>query len=341
MMNEPLSMTNEPKCLVTGATGFVGSHLAKKLAADGVPVRGFVRNRDKADALGLPGAGIEIAEGDICDTASLIDALDGVHTVFHAAAVLGPAALDASVYQKINADGVTHVIEAMKQMHRPPRRMVLVSSVGVLGPLPPRTRADESTPPCPVDIYETSKLAGEEIALGAARDGFPVVIARPGWVYGPGDTRTLKLFRMISRRRFIMIGKALNKQHPVYIDDLVEGLIACGRVPGIEGRVYHLCGPEIMTVDDLCQAVARAAGVTIPAFRLPLWAVRGPARFLAMLFGLWGGDPPVDHRKADFFVINRSYSIQRARNELSWTPSVKFDEGIRQTIDYYRKQNLL
>nr|HPQ41246.1 hypothetical protein [bacterium] len=71
------------------------------------------------------------------------------------------------------------------------------------------------------------------------------------------------------------------------------------------------------------------------------WAVRGPARVLEIIFGLWGGDPPVDHRKADFFVVNRAYSIQRAREELHWAPSVKFEDGIRCAVAYYRKHNML
>ncbi|HPQ42456.1 MAG TPA: NAD-dependent epimerase/dehydratase family protein, partial [bacterium] len=262
--------TREPgACLVTGATGFVGSHLAKRLAADGVPVRGLVRSRDRAVAAGLTDAGVDIVVGDITDTSSVSAALDGIQTVFHAAAVLGPATLDPSEYHRVNADGVTRVIEAMRRNAEPGARLILVSTVGVLGPLPDKTRADESTPPRPVDIYETTKLEGEERALKAAAEGFPVVIARPGWVYGPGDTRTLKLFRMIARRRCIMIGNAQNRQHPIFIDDLVDGLMACSRVPGIEGRVYHLCGPEILTVNDLCDAVARAAGVKLPPFRLP------------------------------------------------------------------------
>ncbi|MCD4653100.1 sugar nucleotide-binding protein, partial [bacterium] len=195
--------------------------------------------------------------------------------------------------------------------------------------------------PRPIDIYEVTKLEGEELALKEAESGFPAVIVRPGWVYGPGDSRTLKLFRMIARKRFLMIGKAPNKQHPVFITDLVEGIIRSAEIVGVEGRVYHLCGPEVMTVNDLCETVAEATGVKLFPFRPPLWAVRWPAWLIGKLFGLWGGDPPVDQRKADFFVINRAYSIRRAKEELGWVPGVKFKNGIKQTVEWYRQQKLL
>jgi len=327
-------------CLVTGATGFVGSHLAKALALRGIKVRGLVRNKKKADNLNLAASGVEIFEGDITNPNTLSSVLEGVNTVFHAAAVLGPSGLSHETYRKINVDGVRNMITAC-QSAQTVERFIYVSSVGVLGPLPPKTRADEGTPPRPQDIYEITKLEGEELVLSESETGFPAVVVRPGWVYGPGDTRTLKLFRMIAKKRFLIIGKALNKQHPVFIDDLIGGIIRSAEVLGIEGRVYHLCGSEVMTVNDLCEKVAEAAGTRLFPFRPPLLAVKGPAWLIGKLFALWGGDPPVDHRKVDFFVINRAYSIRRAKEELGWKPAVKFKNGIRQTIEWYREKGLI
>ncbi|MGB3977192.1 MAG: NAD-dependent epimerase/dehydratase family protein [bacterium] len=328
------------RCLVTGATGFIGSHLALALVKQGVAVRALVRNISLPIVSKLSSSEVEIVRGDIMQPDTVKPALEGCDTVFHAAAVLGPANLDPAIYKAVNADAVTSMIQACRNAASV-NRFVHVSSVGVLGDIPHGTRADEGTPPRPQDIYEITKLDGEERVLAAARDGFGAVIVRPGWVYGPGDTRTLKLFRMIARRKFMIIGKAQNKQHPVFIDDVVDGIILAAQTNNIEGRVYHLCGPDVPTVNDLCEIVAAAAGVTIFPFRPPLWAVRTPAKLIGILWSLFGADPPIDHRKADFFILNRAYSIQRAKNELKWIPKMRFEDGIRSTIEWYKNHGML
>ncbi len=341
-MSDTLSEIRDIKtCLVTGASGFVGSHLSLKLSqAEHVSVKALLRNPQSPIADQLRSAGINVVPGDITKPDTLDLAMENVDTVFHAAAVLGPAHLSAETYRSVNAEAVRNMIDTCRN-HSSITRFVHISSVGVLGPVPPKIRADEGTPPRPKDIYEITKLDGEEHALTAAKTGFPCVIVRPGWVYGPGDTRTVRLFRMIARRRFMVIGKADNKQHPVYIDDLIDGIIKAAQISGIEGRVYHLCGPEILTVNELCQSVAETAGVTLLPFRPPVWSVRGPAWMIGKIWSLFNRHPPVDHRKADFFVVNRAYSIQRAKNELGWSPKVRFKDGIQQTMDWYKVRGLL
>ncbi len=326
------------RVLITGASGFVGGHLAEQLVADGVSVRALVRDPSK-----LP-SGIatrcDIVQGDVLDESLFRRALENIDTVFHLAAILGPSHLSIARYRSVNAGSVDMLMRLSRSI-RTIRRIVLVSTVGVLGPLNPREIACEGTPPRPENRYEVTKLEGEEIALAASRDGLPVVIARPAWVYGPCDTRTLKLFRMIARRRFAIVGSAQNRQHPIWIGDLIEGLVRCGTTPGIEGRVYHLAGPEIMTVESLCEQVAEAAGVRIPRFRIPLRAVLIPAYTIEWLFKLLGGEPPVDHRKVDFFRVNRAYSIDRARKDLGWEPTTLFRDGIARTLAWYRQNGKL
>ena len=333
-----------PRCirsaLVTGASGFVGSYLVRQLAENGVRTRALIRSSPGLLSMeGEPVHGsVEIFTGDISDPDSLAGAVEGCDTVFHVAAVLGPAHLPLETYRRINAGGTSNVIRACRRCGGV-ERMVHVSSTGAIGPVPPHQVACEGTPPRPEDKYEITKLEGEEIALQASREGFPAVIARPAWVYGPGDARTLKLFRMIARRRFLLVGKARNKQHPVWIHDLVQGLLRCATVPGIEGRVYHLAGPEIMTVETLCRTAARAAGVSILPLRPPLWLAGFPGYLVEAVYSFLGGEPPIDHRKVNFFRVNRAYSILRAREDLEWEPRMTFEEGVRLTIEWYRRHH--
>jgi nucleoside-diphosphate-sugar epimerase len=329
-------MTDDRKitrALVTGATGFLGSNLVRELTRRNITVRGLVRNMEKAESMGLKD--VEWVEGDIVDGRGLDKAVAGADTVFHAAAVLGPAALKPADYRAVNVQGVKNMIAACRTAGCVDR-FVHVSSVGVLGPLEPRQKACEGTPPKPDDIYEITKLEGEMAALEAAEEGFPAVIARPAWVYGPGDRRTLKLFRRIAHKQFFVVGKAQNKQHPVWIEDVIDGMIRCAVVPGIEGRVYHLAGPQTMKVQILCETVAEAANVKLCRIRPPFWLVMLAAYPIEWLFALWRGNPPLDHRKVDFFIVNRAYSIQRARDELGWVPKMKFSDGIAKTIAWYR-----
>lgn len=323
------------KVLVTGATGFVGGHLVDRLLKEGKDVRLLVRDSRKitGDILDQ----VDCIQGDILDKDSVKQAVDGVDTVFHVAAVLGPSYLSIDHYRAVNAESVRILIDACQMVQDSIRRVVFVSTVGVLGPLRDHETACEGTPPKPENKYEITKLEGELVALDAAKNGFPIVIARPAWVYGPRDTRTLKLFRMIARKRFFVVGPARNRQHPIWIGDLIDGLIRCAVTPGIEGRVYHLAGPDILSVKALCEHIANAVSVSLPAFSIPMWGVLIPAYLIEWLYSLWGGEPPVDHRKVDFFRVNRAYSIERARTELGWEPSVHFPDGIAQSIAWYRE----
>ena len=324
--------------LITGATGFLGKHLTQRLSGGEFEVRVLIRNKNQANDLSAPN--VQVYIGDVTQPETLAPAVQGADTIIHSAGMLGPAHAPIEEYRKVNAEGTQNLIDASRTAGSV-ERFVQVSSVGVLGPGKPKEIACEGTPPKPTNTYEITKLEGEEIALDAARTGFPAVVVRPAWIYGPGDTRTVKLFRMIAKKRFFIVGKAHNRQHPVYIDDVVSGVIRSAEIQGIEGRVYHLAGPDIVKVETLCQTVADELKVKLPPFRIPRWVVLTPAYAVEMLYSIWGGDPPVDHRKVDFFMIERAYSISRAKKEMGWEPQTRFKDGIAQTIQWYRENHYL
>ena len=172
------------RVLVTGATGFTGGHLARALAAGGDTVSALVRTPGPAASV-LAHAGITLAMGDLRDRAALAAATAGVDVVYHIAAMYRQAGLGAAVYRAVNATAVNDVIEAAARGGV--RRVVHCSTVGVHGDVE-HAPANEDAPLKPGDVYQTTKLEGEQLARDAgARLGIEVTIARPTGIYGPGD----------------------------------------------------------------------------------------------------------------------------------------------------------
>jgi len=218
------------------------------------------------------------------------------------------------------------------------RRVVHCSTVGVHGDVehPP---AAEDAPLRPGDEYQRSKLEGERLGREAAgRLGVELVIARPSGIYGPGDRRLLKLFRGVAHRTFVTLGSGAIYYHLTYVDDLTEGFRLCGEVPAAAGRIYILAGGEVTRLSELVDRVARVAGVKPPSLRLPVWPVWAAGAACEAVCVPLGIEPPLYRRRVDFFTKSRAFDIGRARAELGFAPRIGLDEGIRLTLDWYRRQ---
>jgi nucleoside-diphosphate-sugar epimerase len=260
--------------LVTGATGFTGGHLARGLLARGDKVRVLVRERERARD--LEAAGVDIAVGDLRDRSAIESALKDVDVVYHIAAIYRQAGVTSATYRAVNALAVGEMIEAAARAGA--RRVVHCSTVGVHGDIkhPP---ANEDAPLSPGDIYQDTKLEGEEIAREAGkRTGIDVTIVRPSGIYGPGDRRLFKLFGGVARRRFPMLGSGEIYYHLTYIDDLVDGFRLCGELPAAANRTYIVAGGEVTTLNELVKLVADVAGVDPPRVHFPVWPVWRPRR---------------------------------------------------------------
>ena len=177
----------------------------------------------------------------------------------------------------MNVGGTERVLEAAARAGV--RRFVHTSTVGVHGDVrnPP---ADESAPFEPGDVYQETKAEAETLALRFHRErGLPVVVLRPGAIYGPGETRLLKLFRAIARGRYAIVGSGRAYYHPVYIDDLVEGYLLALERPEAVGEAFIIAGPSYVTQRELAETIARATGGRILPFRVPA----APLRWLGAL----------------------------------------------------------
>jgi len=321
------------KAFITGASGFIGAHLARQLFLDDWQVSILRHERDMED-LGK----YQVFHGDIRDFHSLKDMFKGTDVLFHLAAALGASRINKKEFFAINVQGTENVMKAAADAGV--GRVIHFSSAGVLGSVKENIAVGEDHPVHPIDIYDLTKLEGERAALRFARKGMDVVVIRPGWTYGNGDSRTFKLIKAVAKKRFIMVTKGNTRMTPVYIHDLIEGVLLCAkRSKG--GEIFHLAGPEVLSVKDVVTIIGEAVGVQIPRFSLPLFPITVAAWSMEKAFAFFKREAPLSMGKLGFFIHPKPLSIQKAKKELDFSPETNFRKGMQTTISWYREHGWL
>ncbi|HXV61634.1 MAG TPA: NAD-dependent epimerase/dehydratase family protein [Vicinamibacteria bacterium] len=324
------------RVLVTGASGFTGSHLARILAASGHRVRALVRPASRLDL--LDGVEVERFVGDLTDCDDLRRAVSGVERVFHLAAVYREAKLSDRTYREVNVEGTRRLAEAALAEGGVP--FLYCSTCGVHGEVDPP--ADESSPYNPGDIYQQTKVEAERLLFSLNRErGLPAVILRPVGIYGPGDRRFLKLFRGIARSRFPLIGRGDVFYHLTHVEDVARGFVKAAEAPSAVGQAFILAGARYTTVAELVALIAEKAGVAPPRFRWPAGPMRFAAAVCEDVFRPFGIEPPLHRRRLDFFLKHRAFRIDKARRVLGWEPQIDLAAGISETLDWYRSAGWL
>ncbi len=323
------------KVLVTGATGFTGSHLCRFLAEKGHEVHALARKNSSLEA--LKGISVEIAHGDLTDSASLRQAVKGIETVYHIAAVYREEGIPDSVFRDVNVQGTKNLLEA--GLSAGISRFVHCSTVGVHGEIkdPP---ANEDAPFYPGDLYQETKLEGEQAARTFfAKTGLPGVIFRPVGIYGPGDTRFLKLFKLV--KKGIMIGNGRTLYHLTFVEDLVAGIELCGTREEALGQTYILGGDGCLNHNEIAAIIAGTLGVNPPRWHIPsgpIWLAGLLCELICKPFSI---EPPLYRRRVDFFRKDRSFDISKAKRELGYNPKVEMEEGTARTAEWYQGQGLI
>jgi len=323
--------------LVTGGTGFIGSHLVERLVAEGRPMRCLVR---RSSATGnLPRAGIELAHGDLESGTGLTEALRGVDTVIHLAGVT--KARTAADYHRGNAVATANLLRAAIDVGR----LVHVSSLAAAGPSTADRPLTESDEPRPVSHYGRSKLAGEE----AVRNS-PVreraVIVRPPVVYGPRDRDVYQMIRTVARGWMAKIGTAPRRFSYIYVGDLVDGLIAaadCANASaGAGGQVFYLANSAPVSWDEFGNMAARLMGRKLHTVAIP----ESAAYVLGLCADCWtrlSGKPGILSRDKVLEARCAGWICDpgRARRELGFCASTRLEEGLRRTLDWYEEAGWL
>ena len=317
------------RVVVTGATGFIGRHLVRRLASRGDRVIAVDVHPPGPDAP-LPD-GVEFKLIDVRDTASLAAILPGVDTVYHLASAHLEVNVPDSVYEVVNVQAVEGFVKAAAAAKV--RRFVHTSSVGIYGHVsaPP---AGEDAPKHPNTVYERTKLAGEQHAVpAAAAAGLSLIIVRPAWVYGPGCPRTKKLMRAVRKGMFFYVGDGSNLRHPVFIDDAVDGFLAAAAAPdSCSGKAYIIAGPRPVQLREYVDAAARALGVRTPRIAIPRAIGRGLALGTEVAFRVVGREPPFSRRSLGLFENDSAFDTSAARRDLGFEGRTELEPGFRRTL---------
>jgi nucleoside-diphosphate-sugar epimerase len=332
-----MSATREP-CLVTGANGFVGSHVVERLVAQGERVRALVRAT--SDRRFLDGESVETAVGDVGDASAageerLARATEGCRAVYHVAGVV--RARSQEEYDRVNAAGAARIARAAARAGV--RRFVLVSSQAAAGPNTGAAPRDEAEPERPVTAYGRSKLAGERLVAEAARGGsLEVVVVRPPAVYGPRDRAFLMLFRLVSRGLLLLYpGADTQEVSLIHVRDLAAGLALAGeRAPA--GAIYYLTDGGRATSAALGDTIARALGKRPLRIVLPT-GVGMAAAWASETFGRLSGRPVTltRERLRQWSAPRWTVSDARARREIGYAPQVDLESGMSETALWYRE----
>jgi nucleoside-diphosphate-sugar epimerase len=326
------------KVLVTGGTGFTGSHLVRRLLDRGHEV--LVIDSQKGLFYDeLKGKGATIHLGDITDKHLLDKLTPGCEVVHHLAAAFRQLNVPDRYYWAVNVEGTRCLLDAAQRFRV--RRFIYCSTQGVHGHIqnPP---GDERSPIAPEDYYQLTKYEGEKAVQEYAMRGLDTVTLRPTAIYGPGDPgRFLILFRLLKRGTFLMFGDGGIFYHPVYIENLVDAFELAAETEGIQGETYIIGDEHFYSLNALVQHVGTALGVPAKIRHLPFWPLWSAAWACEMLCKPLRLTPPIFRRRVDWFRQVRAFSVEKARKELNYQPKVAIEQGLAKTVMWYQQHGYL
>ncbi|HUF54514.1 MAG TPA: NAD(P)-dependent oxidoreductase [Dehalococcoidia bacterium] len=325
------------KVLITGASGFLGSHIAEQFAAAGHEIRLLLRPTSNRRFLTFP---FDEAIGDVTDLDSLAPAVAGVDAVVHPAGLI--KARDEAEFRSVNETGTETLIRAIEANAPEIQRFVYVSSQSAHGPAPgsrPRHRDDE---PDPVSAYGRSKLAGEDVTRTSSLASRSVIFRMPV-IYGPRDPALLPFFKAVKYRVAPLLRSGRNKLSIIYATDAASAVVqATTAEAGVGGRIYAAEDGNVYTWRDLLHAIEKAVGHRALTLPVPLLGYQ-VAGLASEILGRLTGRPQMLDRDKVREMRQPAWvcSADDLRRDLGWEPRVQIEEGARLTYDWYRAHGWL
>lgn len=326
------------KILVTGGTGFTGSHLVKRLVRDGHQVTSLDVQKGIFDDE-LTQLGVKLVYGEITDKDTCDEVTKGQDCVFHLAAAFRVVDSSKAHYRHVNIEG-TRVL-AQASLDNGVKRFVYTSTEGVHG-LVPNPPMDETGPIAPKDYYSVTKHEGEKVVLDFHAKGLPSVVLRPTAIYGPGDTgRYLMIFRFAKRGWFPMFGDGEVHYHPVHVDNLNDAFVKAMVRDEALGEIYLIGDEDYVSLNSLVRMTADSIGVPVRILRFPYLPFLALSVVVEGLCWVLRITPPLFRRRAEWYKTNRGFSIEKAKRELGYSPQVSLKEGLEGTAAWYKDNGFI
>ena len=326
------------KVAITGATGFLGKSLASWLSERGHELYLHARSETKAETIKSLAKKLVIC--DITDTTGISELVTDADIVIHTVSNFRSASGPPESYKKINVDGTINTFDCAKTAGV--KRFIHISTIGVFGDIK-ECPASETTEYNPGDNYQQTKLDAELYCREQAEKGIDMelVVLRPCSMYGPGDMRMLKMFRMLKKGTFFVIGACDANFHAVYIDDILAGIDLAMTKEGIDQKVFILGGEHYVSLKKYISIVANAVGSSYPKIRLPFWPMYMLSAIIEFICIPIRVEPPIFRRRVKFYKNNRAFNINKAITTLGYQPKINLQEGMKRTAEWYRKNNYL
>lgn len=325
------------RVLLTGGSGFLGSHIAEQLRERGDTVRALVRKSSVVAA--LEKIGVELAFANLERGEGLDEALEGVDAIIHCAGIVKAKKPDE--FHEVNAVGTMHLLDAAKKRGKQIKRFIYISSLEAYGPSPAGVIPTEDMPAHPITHYGRSKLAGEQAVL-AAKGDLPVTIMRPTGIYGPRDTEIFQLFEVTNRGLMPLINSREGTFTLIYGPDCASAILAALDKDKSSGKIYFITDGRIYSWRDAENIMRRAVGKKTLSFELPGFLVHGAA-LATEIYGRIANKAVIFTR--DKLNILRAphlvASSQALQDDFGWQPTTYFDEGAISTAKWYRDNGWL
>lgn len=317
------------KVLITGATGFIGSHLVEKLLTLGYSVSCLVRS--SSGLKWLEGLNVRYVYGDFSVKDSLKDAVKDCDYVFHLAGLTKTNR--AEEYYSINSTGTQNLIEAVAETSLDIKRFVYLSTLSAAGPVRNSKAPDEGEEPCPVSDYGKSKLRGEEAVLKLS-DKVPVSIIRPSAVYGPRDREFFLIFKFIRNRFLPYWGNGHISM--VYVDDLIKAMLLVAVNEKAVGEIFHISDGVSYSNNEIIDEISSALDVRAVKLKLPKSALAAVGFMGDGISMISGKKSMINRDKVKELKCSWACDIAKASGNLGFQPTIGIRKGIKWTADWYR-----
>jgi nucleoside-diphosphate-sugar epimerase len=322
--------------LVTGGTGFVGYNIVESLLNKKYKIKVLVRKTSNIKK--LKQKKVELVYGNLLKPETLLTATRNVDAIIHSAGPLSSFQITQQELRKIHVEGTLNLLKAAEKNNI--KRFIHISSVVVVGPV--RSISDETAVPKPITPYDKAKYDGEEIVKQFCREKkIDYTIIRPAGVYGPHEMKHIaKLFQLLQKQKFFIVGNGKNLVSFVYVENLTQGILLALFNKKAVNKTYIISDKRPYEMNEFIYTIAKQLKVKLP-MHIPKPVAYWGAAILECISVMSKKEPLLNRERVSNLTSSFSFSIKKAQKELGYKPKIGLAEGISKTITWYRKNDII